>query len=119
MIDMGKTHIFAVERTNINSAWEITARISLDVPEFHGSNWTFEPQDVDGDGFEEVIFEGVTADNSAHRILIYVPLTRQNYSIISTTDTSGKTTNTLSPNAQTQNGAAFRKRLEQMVQAKQ
>ncbi len=118
MIDMGKTHMFAIERANINSAWEITARISLDVPEFHGSNWTFEPQDVDGDGFEEVIYKGVTADGGAHRILIYVPRTRQNYSVISTTNASGKTTNTLSPNAQAQNGAAFRKALEQLIQAK-
>jgi serine/threonine protein kinase len=118
MIEMGKTHIFAVERPNLSSAWEITARISLDVPEFHGANWIFEPQDVDGDGFEEVIFKGVNAENTAHRILIYVPRTRQNYSIISSTDASGKQTDTLSANAQVQNGASFRKALEQMVQEK-
>ncbi len=118
MIEMGKTHMFAVERPNLNSAWEISARVSLDVPDFHGSNWIFEPQDVDGDGFEEVIFKGVSADNNTHRILIYVPRTRQNYSIISTTDAGGKTVNTFSPNAQVQNGAAFRKALEQMIQGK-
>ena len=118
MVDMGKTHIFAVERPNINSAWEITARISLDVPEFHGANWIFEPQDIDGDGFEEVIFKGVSADNLTHRILIYVPRTRQNYSIISAMDAGGKKTETLSANAQVPNGAAFRKALEQMVQGK-
>ncbi len=118
MVEMGKTHIFAVERPNINSAWEITARISLDVPEFHGANWIFEPQDVDGDGFEEVIFKGVNAENTAHKFLIYVPRTRQSYSIISASDANGKQTETLSPNAQTQNGAAFRKTLEQMAQGK-
>jgi serine/threonine protein kinase len=117
-IDLGKTHMFAVERANLNSPWEITARTSLDTPEFHGSSWTFEPQDVDGDGFEEVIYKGTTADNSARKILIYVPRTRQSYSIISTTDASGKATNTLSPNALVPNGAAFRKALEQIVQAK-
>ena len=78
----------------------------------------FEPQDVDGDGFEEVIFKGVKADNTAHRFLIYVPRTRQSYSMISATDASGKTTNTLSPNALVQNGAAFRNALEKMVQVK-
>ncbi len=114
----GKTHMFAVERTNLNSPWEISARTSLDTPEFHGANWIFEPQDVDGDGFEEVIYKGVTADGGAHRILIYVPRTRQSYSILSTSDARGKTTNTLSPNAQVQNGAAFRKALEQLIQAK-
>ena len=79
MIEMGKTHMFAVERPNVNSVWEITARISLDTPDFHGANWTFEPQDVDGDGFEEVIFHGANADNTSRKVLIYVPRTRQNY----------------------------------------
>lgn len=114
----GKTHMFAVERANLNSPWEITARTSLDTPEFRGASWTFEPQDVDGDGFEEVVYKGVSADNKSQKILIYVPRTRQSYSIISTTDASGKTTNTLSPNALVQNGAAFRKALEGMVQTK-
>lgn len=114
----GKTHMFAVERVNINTPWEISARTSLDTPEFHGATWTFEPQDVDGDGFEEVIFKGATADNTARRILIYVPRTRQSYSIIWATDADGKVSNTLSPNAQVPNGAAFRKALEQIIQAK-
>ncbi len=114
----GKSHMFAVERANLNSPWEISARTSLDTPEFRGAQWIFEPQDVDGDGFEEVIYKGVTADGAAHRFLIYVPRTRQSYSMISAADTSGKTTNTLSANAQVQNGAAFRKALEQMVPAK-
>ena len=115
MIEMGKTHMFAVERPNLSSAWEITARIALDVPEFHGANWIFEPQDIDGDGFEEVVFKGVSADNLTHRFLIYVPRTRQNYSMIRSTDANGKQTETLSANAQVQNGAAFRKALEQMA----
>jgi serine/threonine protein kinase len=118
MVEMGKTHMFAVERPNINSQWEISARVSLDVPEFSGADWIFEPQDVDGDGFEEVIFKGITASGNAHRILIYVPRTRQNYSVVSVTDASGKTTNTFSPNALAASGAAFRKALEEMIPAK-
>jgi serine/threonine protein kinase len=114
----GKTHMFAVERANLNSPWEISARTSLDTPEFHGASWTFEPQDVDGDGFEEVVYKGATADNMTHRFLIYVPRTRQSYSIISATDASGKATNTLSANALVPNGAPFRKALEQMAQGK-
>ncbi len=114
----GKSHMFAVERVNANSPWEISARTSLDTPEFHGASWIFEPQDVDGDGFEEVIYKGMTADNMTHRFLIYVPRTRQSYSLLSATDANGKTTNTLSANAQTQNGAAFRKALEAMPQGK-
>jgi hypothetical protein len=114
----GKSHMFAVERVNANSPWEISARTSLDTPEFHAASWMFEPQDVDGDGFEEVIYKGVTEDGTAHRFLIYVPRTRQSYSMISATDASGKTTNTLSANALVPNGAAFRKALEAMPQAK-
>jgi serine/threonine protein kinase len=118
-IDLGQTHIFAVERPNLTSPWEITARISLDIPEFRSPNWTFEPQDVDGDGFEEVIFSGVNADSTAHRVLIYVPRTRQNYTILLVKDASGKTVSTtLSPNAQTVNAAAIRKTLEQSVGAR-
>lgn len=114
----GKSHMFAVERVNASSPWEISARTSLDTPEFHAASWAFEPQDVDGDGYEEVIYKGATADNLTHRFLIYVPRTRQSYSMISATDASGKTTNTLSANALVPNGAPFRKALEAMPQAK-
>ena len=115
MIDMGKTHMFAVERPNVNSQWEITARVSLDTPEFHGANWTFEPQDVDVDGFEEVVFHGVNADDTARKVLIYVPRTRQNYWITAAKDADGKVKNTLSPNAETANSKAFRAELEKAV----
>ncbi len=112
-IDLGKTHMFAVERTNASSPWEISVRTALDTAEFRGASWTFEPQDVDADGFEEVVYKGATADNSARKFLIYVPRTRQSYWIIS----KNSTENTLSPNALASNGAAYRKALEQMTQA--
>ena len=119
MIEEGKTHMFAVERPNPNSAWAITARISLDQPEFHGANWKFEPQDVDKDGFEEVIFNSSNADNTAKRSVIYVPRSRQSYWIQVQTDQSGKILNkTFSPNVQTPNAAAFRTALEQTVNAR-
>jgi hypothetical protein len=119
MIDMGKTHMFAVERPNINSQWEISARVSLDVPEFRGASWQFEPQDADNDGYEDVVFTAANADKTARRVLIYVPRTRQNYWVLTANDTSGKVTNkTFSPNAQTTTGAPFRSALEQTVQAR-
>lgn len=113
-IDLGKTHMFAVERTNASSPWEISARTALDTAEFRGASWTFEPQDVDADGFEEVIYKGATADNSAHKFLIYVPRTRQSYWIISKNGLE----NLLSPNAQSSNGAVYKKALEQLTQSK-
>ena len=117
-IEQGKTHMFAVERVNAESQWEITARTALDTPEFHGASWTFEPVDADGDGFEEVIYKGATADGMTHKFLIYVPRTRQSYSLVSGTDASGKKIDTLSANAQVPNGAPFRKALEQAAQGK-
>ncbi|MBS1796503.1 MAG: serine/threonine protein kinase [Acidobacteria bacterium] len=114
MIDMGKTHMFAIERANVNSQWEITARVSLDVPEFRGTNWIFEPEDIDGDGFEEVVFKGENSGDGSHRILIYVPRTRQSYSVVA----DGKAANTFSPNALATNGAPFKKALERMLAGK-
>ena len=111
-IEQGKTHMFAVERVNAESPWEISARTALDTEDFHGASWTFEPLDADGDGFEEVIYKGATADGSAHKFLIYVPRTRQSYWLLSKTDAAGKKTNTLSENAKVANGAPFRKALE-------
>ncbi len=117
MIEMGKTHAFAVERPNVNSAWAISARLSLDTSEFHGANWTFEPQDVDKDGFEEVIFSSPNADNTARRVVIYVPRTRQNYTILRETNPADKSVKTtLSPNSLTPNATAFRTALEQSAQ---
>jgi serine/threonine protein kinase len=112
-IDQGKTHMFAVERVNAESPWEITARTQLDTPEFKGASWTFEPQDVDSDGFEEVIYKGATGD-AGRKILIYVPRTRQSYWILSKPGAE----NSLSPNALATNGAPYRKSLEQLIQAK-
>ena len=82
-------------------------------------NWKFEPQDVDKDGFEDVIFNSLNADSTARRAVIYVPRTRQNYSIQVQMDSSSKIlSKTLSPNAQSPNAAAFRTALEQTVSAR-
>ena len=112
-IDQGKTHMFAVERVNAESPWEISARTALDSNDFHGASWIFEPLDADGDGFEEVLYKGATADGKTHKFLIYVPRTRQSYWLLSGTDASGKKTATFSANAQVANGAPYRKALEQ------
>jgi len=110
----GKTHMFAVERVNAQSPWEITARTNLDTPDFKGASWTFEPLDADGDGFEEVIYKGATADGAARKLLLYVPRTRQSYWIVSKPGTENK----FSANALASNGAAYRKALEQALENK-
>jgi hypothetical protein len=112
-IDQGKTHMFAVERVNAESPWEISVRTNLDTPDFRGASWTFEPQDVDADGFEEVIYKGATADAAARKILVYVPRTRQSYWIVNRNGAE----NLLSPNAQSTNGATYKKALEQLIRS--
>jgi serine/threonine protein kinase len=114
MWDEGKTHAFAVERPNLNSPWDISARVSLDVPEFRSANWKFEPLDADQDGFEEVMFSGTDADNTARRYLIYVPRTRQSYSLlIANAAPDQPSRSTLSPNASAPAAAPYRTALEQ------
>lgn len=114
MWDEGKTHAFAVERPNLNSPWDIYARISLDVPEFRSKNWKFEPLDADQDGYEEVMFSATNADNTARRYLIYVPRTRQSYSLLMEDAQSGKPARTtFSPNAETPTAAPYRAALQQ------
>jgi predicted Ser/Thr protein kinase len=119
MIAEKQTHLFVVERPNPQSAWDISARVSLDVPEFNSPNWSFEPHDVDKDGFEEVIFSAANSANTTRRVLVYVPRTRQSYWILADLDASGKPAKTtFSPNAETPNSAAFKSALEQYAAAK-
>ena len=114
-----QTHLFVVERPNSQSAWDISARISLDVPEFASPNWSFEPHDADKDGFEEVIFSASNSANTARRVLVYVPRTRQSYWTLADLDASGKPVKTtFSPNAETPNSAAFKSALEQYAAGK-
>jgi hypothetical protein len=113
VIEAGATHTFTVERPNLESQWQITARVSLDVPEFRSPSWKFEPEDVNGDGFEEVIFSATSADKRARRILIYVPRTRQSYWVLGKNlETGEKAEVKYSPNAETSKGEVFKKALE-------
>jgi serine/threonine protein kinase len=114
MWDEGKTHAFAVERPNLNSPWEIYAHITLDVPEFRSTNWKFEPLDADQDGYEEVLFSGTNDDRTARRYLIYVPRTRQSYSLLIVEASNGEPArNKLSPNAVAPAAAPYRAALQQ------
>ncbi|MEZ5428527.1 MAG: serine/threonine-protein kinase [Pyrinomonadaceae bacterium] len=112
MVDMGKTHTFVVERPNLESQWQITARMSLDVPGFRSPNWQFEPQDVNGDGFEEVIFSGASADGSERRVLVYEPRTRQNYWVLAKKTGESAWDLKFSPNAEKASASSFKKALE-------
>lgn len=118
MIEQGKTHLFVVERPNPKSQWQVSARASLDVDDFKSANWNFEPEDVDGDGFEEVIFSAETSDTSKRRVLIYVPRNRQNYWAVMTNVNSDKPEIKFSPNAELAKAESFKKRLERGLEDK-
>ncbi len=116
VIEAGATHTFTVERPNLESQWQITARVSLDVPEFRSSTWKFEPEDVNGDGFEEVIFSATSTDKLARRVLIYEPRTRQSYWVLGKNLEAGdKAWIKYSANAETSKGEVFKKALEKTL----
>lgn len=111
MFEQGKTHTFVVERPNPNSQWQVTGRVSLDTPDFKSQNWNFEPEDVDGDGFEDVVFTAENKDKTKKRSLIYVPRTRQNYWVLASNSENGKSNPQFSPNAEIAKAESFKKRL--------
>ncbi len=76
----GRTHLFVMQRQG--TRYRVTARMPLDDSEFRGADWKAESVDADGDGYEEVICMG-SAKNPAggHRIVYYVPRTRQTYTV--------------------------------------
>ncbi len=118
MIEQGKTHLFVVERPNPKSQWQVSARASLDTENFKSANWNFEPEDVDGDGFEEVIFSAENSDTSKRRVLIYVPRNRQNYWALMTNVNSDNPEIKFSPNAELAKAESFKKRLEKGLEDK-
>jgi hypothetical protein len=76
----GKTDFFALEKRG--ETFHIAGRGRLDTNDFRRANWATEKMDVDGDGYEEVLFTGTHADTVAgYRLVLYVPRTRQTYSL--------------------------------------
>ena len=77
----GAAHLSVMEQRN--ARYRMTARTPLDTASFHDAAWTVETRDVDGDGSDEVFCTGTnTAGRVAkHRLLLYVPRTRQTYSV--------------------------------------
>jgi predicted Ser/Thr protein kinase len=78
---MGTTHFFMMERRG--AGYHVSARGPLDNPDFRGATWKTETLDADGDGQTEVLFTGADANgrDSDYRLVLYVPRTRQTYSL--------------------------------------
>jgi predicted Ser/Thr protein kinase len=114
----GTTHFFMMERRG--SGYHVAARGSLDKPDFRGAKWKTETLDADGDGQPEVLFTGTNAsnDDSAIRLVLYVPQSRQTYSVRVATDHRGRPQRLMwSANTSTPEGEPYRKALTRRARA--
>ena len=115
----GTSHLFLMERHG--KRYRVTGHAPLDATGFRGANWTAESLDVDGDGYDEVLCTGTNPKNStiAGRLVLYVPRTRQTYTLsVETTLARGKKSTRLarwSRNALTRTAAPYRAALQQHV----
>ncbi|HKP71600.1 MAG TPA: protein kinase [Pyrinomonadaceae bacterium] len=79
----GTTHLFLMEPRGSFGGFRETGRATLDKEGFRGATWTTEVVDADGDGYDEVVCTGADSrdDPFSRRLVIYVPRTRQSYSL--------------------------------------
>ena len=75
----GSSRFFVMEQRG--DVFRILARGQLDNKGFQHGAWKAEKLDADGDDFEEVLFTGIKRQGrgSHHRLVLYVPRTRQAY----------------------------------------
>ena len=63
-------------------SYRVVKKGQLDTDGFRRASWTSETVDVDEDGFEEVLFIGTRAKRvSGYRLVLYVPKSRQAFSL--------------------------------------
>ncbi|HEX8070210.1 MAG TPA: protein kinase [Pyrinomonadaceae bacterium] len=79
----GTTHLFLLEPRGAAAGFRVTGRAALDTETFRGAHWTTELVDADGDGYDEVLCTGTDARNDpfSRRLVLYVPQTRESYSL--------------------------------------
>lgn len=114
----GANQIYAIERRD--AQYRLTARTPLDTFSFRSANWTSEVMDVDGDGYNEVLYKGTDVDGEAtggRRFVLYTPRTRKFYAL--RVEPNLKRAHTVriiwSPSALTQTATPFRNALERRV----
>ncbi len=111
----GMSYLFTLQRQG--TRYSATGRTPLDKSDFRGAHWTFESMDVDGDGYDELLCTGTNARQrfAATRLVMYVPRTRQTYSLRHEPALRGakRPRITLSPNAMTPEAARYRAALQQ------
>jgi predicted Ser/Thr protein kinase len=79
----GTSHLFMMAARNAKGDYRVQGQAPLDVDNFRGANWTTEVVDADGDGYDEVLCTGTDARNDpfSRRLVLYVPRTRETYSL--------------------------------------
>jgi hypothetical protein len=118
--ETGAQTLFVMERRNdARSSFAPTTRAPLDVEGFRGAEWAEETADLDGDGLDEVLCTGTLASGGdaepSRRYLVYVPRTRETYSLHLAPDYTGAHAlrATWSPNTQGWDARLFRHALRQ------
>jgi hypothetical protein len=77
------SHLFLMETRGALGGFRIAARTPLDKEGFRGAKWTTAVLDTDADGYDEIICTGTDSrdDPFSRRLVLYVPRTRQSYSM--------------------------------------
>jgi serine/threonine protein kinase len=79
----GMSHLFLMETRGGTGGFRVAARAQLDKEGFSGAKWTTQVLDTDADGYDEIICTGTDSrdDPFSRRLVLYVPRTRQSYSM--------------------------------------
>ncbi len=78
----GTTRFILFERRGKH--YRVVDRGALDTADFRHAEWTAQSLDADDDGYHEVVFAGIGAKgkSSVSRLVLYVPVTRDTYSLV-------------------------------------
>jgi predicted Ser/Thr protein kinase len=79
----GTSHLTLMESRGALGGFRVAARAQLDKEGFRGAKWATTVVDADGDGYDEIICTGTDSrdDPFSRRLVLYVPRTRQSYSM--------------------------------------
>ncbi|HEX8632578.1 MAG TPA: serine/threonine-protein kinase [Pyrinomonadaceae bacterium] len=79
----GTSHLSLMESRGGLGGFRVAGRATLDKEGFRGATWATAVVDADGDGYDEIICTGTDSrdDPFSRRLVLYVPRTRQSYSM--------------------------------------
>lgn len=89
----GSARFFALEQRG--NSYRVGKRGHLDTAEFSRADWTSERVDTDSDGYQEVLFTGANAKAAGYRLVLYVPKSRETYSLRVETSSKRRTMRTV------------------------